>query len=143
MRAAAAGAKRTHAKRSAVTKDSKITLVYVGADNCPPCRAFIGYYGKEGRRLPELAPELAEVRFVNVSLMHFTSPVHSEDLPEDLAWLLQPAANGKVPMRKRGTPYFIGVVDKRVVARGHGTEALKTLVVPEIRRAVEERRAAN
>ncbi len=143
MRAAAANAKTVFAKGPAIGKDSKITLVYVGADNCPSCVRFINYYGKDGKRLPEIAPELAEVRFVYVSLRDFKDPVPAKDLPEDLAWLLQPNAGGKVPMRKRGTPFFVGVVDKRVIAQGHGTAALETLVVPELKGIVQGRRAAN
>jgi hypothetical protein len=143
MRAAAASAKGEPSKRLGITKSSKISLVYVGADDCPGCRRFIGYYGSDGRRLKEVTPELAEARFVYVQLGMFVAPVSAGDLPEDMKWLVQPAPGGKAALRKRGTPFFAAVVDQRVVAQGHGTAALETLVAPAIKRAVEERRAAN
>jgi len=143
LRAAAADAKGSQAKRLDVTKSSQISLVYVGADNCPGCRVFIGHYGKDGKRLNEIAPELAEARFVYVFQWRFQEPVLTEQLPADMTWLIRPAANGKMPMRKRGTPYFAAVIDQRVIAQGHGIGALQTLVVPAIKRAVEEKRAAN
>lgn len=143
LRAAAAGTKADQSKRVGLAKTSKISLIYVGADDCPACRRFIASVGNDGKGLKEIAPELAEARFVYVSLGLFAAPVSAGDLPADMAWLIQPAANGKMPLRKRGTPFFAAVVDQRVIAQGHGTAALETLVAPAIKRAVDERRAAN
>lgn len=143
MRAAAAGARMDHAAKGSVRKDSKIALVYVGADNCPSCKVFIGNYGKDGKRLGEIDPVLTEARFVYVFQWRFQEPVTTEQLPADMTWLIQKGANGKMPMNKRGAPYFAAVVDQRVIAQGHGTAALQALVVPAIKRAVEEKRAAN
>lgn len=143
LRAAAKGARAEMAKGPTISKNSKISLVYVGAGDCPPCKRFIGQVGQDGKGLKDIAPELAEARFVYVYLHEFRSPVQSSLLPEEMRWLMQPAANGRTPMRKRGTPFFVGVVDHRVIAQGHGTAALETLVAPAIKRAVEERRAAN
>jgi hypothetical protein len=146
MRAAAKeakGAKTEQAKRLGITKNSNISLVYVGADNCPPCKWFTAHYGKDGKGLSEISPELVEARFVYVFQWRFTDPVTNDQLPPDMTWLIQPAANGKMPLRKRGTPFFAAVVDQRVIAQGHGTGALQSLVAPAIKRAVEEKRAAN
>ncbi len=142
MRAAAAGAAAANAQRPAVAKSSKISLVYVGADDCPSCRRFIGSVGDDGRGLKNIVPELAEAQFVYVHLGMYVAPVSAGDLPADMAWLIQPAAGAKPPLRKRGTPFFAAVVDRKVVAQGHGVAALETLVAPAIKRAVEARRAA-
>jgi hypothetical protein len=142
MRAAAAGAKGTSVMGATVTKDSKISLVYVGAQDCPSCRRFIGSVGKDGSGLKEIIPELADARFVYVFLWGFREPVNAGELPADMQWLMQPAANGKLPLRKRGTPFFAAIVDQRVIAQGHGVAALETLVGPAIKHAVEDRRAA-
>jgi hypothetical protein len=143
MRAAAAETKGQQAKGPAVAKNAKITLVYVGADNCGSCRRFIARVGEDGKRLGEIAPELTEARFVYVFLWNYRDPVGEKQLPPDLAWLSQPAPTGKPWLRKYGTPYFAAVVDQRVIAQGHGTVALETLVAPAIKRAVEQRRAAH
>jgi hypothetical protein len=103
---------------------------------------WASYYGN-GVRLKEITPELADARFVRVKLSSYRDPVTAGGLPDDLRWLIEGGATGKAPMRKRGTPFFAAVVDKRITAQGHGTAALEALVAPAIKRAVEERRAAN
>jgi hypothetical protein len=140
---AAAGAKAPPpAAKSGIRKDSTISLVYVGADDCGSCVRWASYYGN-GVRLKEITPELADARFVRVKLSSYRDPVTAGRLPDDLKWLIESGAAGKAPMRKRGTPFFAAVVDKRITAQGHGTAALEALVAPAIKRAVEERRAAN
>ena len=143
MRNAAAGFKTARGRKVGVTKDSMISLVYVGAEDCPSCARFIARIGKDGRNLKEISPELSQARFVYVNLWAFRDAVTKDSLPPDMSWLIQPAANGKVPMRKRGTPYFAAVVDRRIVAQGHGVVALETLVAPAIKDALEEKRLAN
>ena len=140
LRAAARGEKLAV---SAVARDAKIWLLYVGAEDCLPCRRFEARFGSDGAGLKSLAPELAEARFVKASLRSYRDPLTAGALPAELAWLLEPAANGKPAIRKRGTPFFAAIVDHRVFAQGHGVTALETLVAPEVRAAVQARRAAS
>lgn len=139
LRAAARGEKRA----LSVTRDAKIWLVYVGAEDCVPCRRFEARAGSDGSGLKTLAPELSEARFVKASLRSYRDVLTPGALPAELAWLAEPGAAGKPPIRKRGTPFFAAVVDHGVLAQGHGVTALETLVVPEIQLAVQARRAAS
>ena len=139
LRAASKGEKR----RLSVKADAKIWLVYVGAEDCLPCRRFEARVGSDGGGLKALAPEVAEAKFVKASLRSYRDVLSPGALPGELAWLAQPGSNGKLPLRKRGTPFFAAVVDHGVVAQGHGVTALETLVVPEIQLAVQARRAAS
>jgi hypothetical protein len=144
LRASAAESKKGASRPTKLqaSKQSKIYLVYVGADDCPPCRRFSATYGN-GKRLGEISPALAEARFVTVSLWSFRDPVTATNLPDELKWLAESVLpSGKPPLRKRGTPFFAAVLDKTVLAQGHGTTALETLVAPQIANAVELRRAA-
>lgn len=125
-----------------VAKDAKIYLVYVGAPDCPGCIRFEAS-NRNGERLKEITPELLEARYVKAELWSYKDPVTPAALPAELQWLVRPDAAGKLPLRKRGTPFFAAVVDQRVLAQGHGTAALESLVAPAIKRAVEGRRAAN
>jgi hypothetical protein len=150
LREAAASAKKGQSdkqasakKASKTSKPKEISLVYVGADNCPPCAGFRPQMENNGRLFKQSNPELAEARIVHVQLGYYVAAVPESQLPADLKWLLQPNSAGKLPLRKRGTPFFAAVVDHRVVAQGHGFGALETLVSPAIKRAVEERSAAN
>ncbi|HZQ74994.1 MAG TPA: hypothetical protein VFB08_18930 [Burkholderiales bacterium] len=138
LRAAARGEKRA----VPVARDAKIYLLYVGAADCVPCRRFEGRFGADGGGLKALAPEVAEARFVKASLASYREPLSPGALPEELAWVLQPAAGGKPPIRKRGTPFFALIVDHSVLTQGHGMTALETLVVPELKIAVDARRTA-
>lgn len=144
LRAAAREASSTRGQSTAmkVTKDARIYLVYVGADDCPPCQRFEAKY-RDVESLKEIEPALLEARFVRVSLWSFRDAVLPSTLPDDLRWLLQPDSKGKPRLRKRGTPFFAAVVDQIVLAQGHGTTALEKLIAPEIRRAVEARRVAH
>jgi hypothetical protein len=143
LRDAATTAKSAQSKRIGATKASQIALVYVGADNCPPCAGFRPQIEDDGKLLKQKMPELAEARIVHVQMGYFHAAVSESLLPADMKWLLQSNSTGKLPLRKRGTPFFAAVVDRRVVAQGHGFIALETLVAPAIKRAIEERRAAN
>lgn len=138
LRSAAKGEKRA----LSVARDAKIWLLYVGAEDCLPCRRFEARVGSDGKGLRELAPEVAEATFVKASLRSYHDPLVPGALPAELAWLVAPGANGKLPIRKRGTPFFAAVVDHGVVAQGHGVTALESLVVPEIQVAVQARRRA-
>jgi hypothetical protein len=138
LRAAAKGEKRA----LSVTRDAKIWLLYVGAEDCLPCRRFEARVGSDGGGLKALAPEMAEAKFVKASLRSYRDVLSPGALPAELAWLAQAGANGKPPIRKRGTPFFAAVVDHAIAAQGHGVTALETLVVPEIQLAVQARRSA-
>jgi hypothetical protein len=115
----------------------------VGAEDCLPCRRFEARIGSDGGGLKALAPELGEAQFVKASLRSYRDALAPGALPAELAWLAEPGASGKPPLRKRGTPFFAAVIDHGVVAQGHGVTALETLVVPEIQLAVQARRAAS
>lgn len=144
MRAASADAKarQTKAKYGA-TKNSQISLVYVGADNCPACAGYRALMEDDGKGLKKSMPDVAQARIVHVQMGYYRAAVPESALPDDLKWLLQPNAAGKLPMRKRGTPFFVAVMDRRVIAQGHGSAALETLVAPAIKAATAERAAAN
>ena len=146
LREAAVGAKSAQASAAKASKGPKpkeIALVYVGADNCPPCVGFRPQIEDNGKLLKQKMPEFTDARIVHVQLGYYVAAVPESMLPSDMKWLLQPNAAGKLPLRKRGTPFFAAVVDHRVVAQGHGLVALDTLVAPAIKRAAEARGVAN
>lgn len=141
LRAAAKGAAAE--KRAPVPKTAMLYLLYVGADDCLGCQRFVGQYGGDGSRLTQLAPELAEARFTKVNLVSFRSGITAGDLPDELKWTMQRDATGKVPLRRRGAPFFAAIADQRILAQGHGLTSLETIVAPALKQAVEQKRAAN
>lgn len=144
MRAAAASTKTPKPKtKYGATKNSKISLVYVGADNCPACAGYRALMEDDGKGLKKSIPDIAQAQVVHVQLGFYRATVPESALPADLQWLLQPNATGKLPMRKRGTPFFVAVMDRRVLAQGHGSAALESLIVPAIKSAAAERAASH
>ena len=138
---ASLGVAQAAPRKLGLTKDSRIALMYVGAFDCPSCRMFVAKYGHDNKLLKEVMPELTEARYVFIQLATYKGKLTAGSLPEELRWLMQPAADGKSPLRKRGVPFFAAVVDQRVLAQGHGVVGLEKIVAPAIKRAVEERRA--
>lgn len=144
MRSATASTKAQQSKtKYGATKNSQISLVYVGADNCPACAGYRALMENDGKGLKKSMPDVAQARIVHVQMGYYKAAVPESALPDDLKWLLQPNGAGKLPMRKRGTPFFVAVVDRRVIAQGHGGAALESLVAPAIKAATAERAAAN
>jgi hypothetical protein len=143
LRAAAGEAKgvKDQSRSMKLARDARIYLVYVGADDCPPCRRFEAKY-RHVEKLKEIEPALLEAQFVKVSLWSYRDAVLPSALPDGLRWLLEADSSGRPRLRKRGTPFFAAVVDRMILAQGHGTTALEKLVAPAIRRAIEARRAA-
>lgn len=141
LRAASATAKNTaQGAVPKLAKETKIYLVYVNSYDCPSCSWFRGIYlGNERKKLREMIPELDAIAFVDALLGTYKATLSPGVFPDELKWLGTANAKGGFPLKRRGVPFFAGVVGKRVVAQGHGVTGLETLVIPELRRAVAAR----
>ncbi|MGO4326920.1 hypothetical protein AB4Z48_11365 [Cupriavidus sp. 2TAF22] len=122
-----------------VVAGSRISLVYLGANNCVACRGYKAEYFGSMDIMRKSLPEFHQIEYVEISLGGFNSNVRSKDLPEHLAWAAGDRPNGKPILRARGTPAFFAAVDKEIWAQGHGVAGLESIVIPQIRLAVAER----
>lgn len=110
-----------HSARSAKSHD--VMLLYVGADDCAPCRAW-----RNGDGAAFLASgERAGLIYHEVRSPHLQDILSDENWPEELR-----------PYRSRirrsdGVPLWLVVADKEVVEQEFGTTAWQTRVLPKVR----------
>ncbi|MDE2417489.1 MAG: hypothetical protein KGN32_06755 [Burkholderiales bacterium] len=142
MRAANRTQKRLASLR--VTRNSQISLLYVGASDCPPCRGYEAEYFGRKNLMAEKFPEFSEVTYEKVHLGSYRGAANlSAALRPELVSLATKGANGEAAqLRCHGTPFFALILDNKVVAQGHGTGALEKLVIPAAREIVERRQKA-
>jgi hypothetical protein len=109
------------------TRTSGIVLLYVGAEDCAPCRAW----QKDER--PGL---LASVEFPHIHYREIKSPtlidvLKDENWPEEL----RPYRSQLKP--SDGVPLWLIVSDDQLVERQFGAAAWREIIVPKLRRLVQ------
>ena len=97
-------------------------LVYVGADDCVPCRAW----------QRDHAPSLQSPAFARLDYREVKSPsvlhlLKDEYWPEDLRGLRSRLAPGD------GVPLWLVVVDDAIVDRAHGARQWDETILPKLR----------
>lgn len=127
-----------------ITRDTRIELLYVGARDCPSCAGYeVEYFGRKNL-MAERLPEFAQITYTRAYLGSFRTRGIDYALPAHLAPLAKPGPNGEAPaMRYRGTPYFVLLLDGRIVTQVHGLSSFDSIVIPQARQAVAARQAAN
>lgn len=108
--------------------DGKLTLIYVGASNCGPCREWetsIG--GPHNKRAFLATPEGKAVEFREVKTTLYSSTGRDEDWPDDLRWVRAASYVAS------GTPRFVLVRGGRVLMNDSGTRAPENKLRPRIR----------
>lgn len=122
------------ADKYVVVKDTKFTLVYVGADNCGPCTAWERDIGP-GTKSNFLASATARgVVFREVHARTYMNTAEPSRWPEDLIWLV------KATNIASGTPRYIILVDRKIVLNTQGRFA--TRAEPLLRDLVARRAVA-
>jgi hypothetical protein len=100
-----------------------VTLVYVAADDCPPCRIWQREAGAAFRA----SPEFSRLTYREVRSPTLRDVLADAHWPEDLrAYRAQlgPAA---------GVPLWLVIADQDVVERGYGASQWRSAVLPKLR----------
>ena len=100
-----------------------VTLLYVGADDCAPCRAW---------RNGDGAAFLASTEFAAITYREVRSP-HLEDVLSDANWPADIRDYRSRIQRSDGVPLWLVIADRAVVERQFGTNAWKDRILPAIR----------
>ena len=140
LAASQAGSKPKGPAKPQAKRDSKVYLVYVGASDCPSCRGYEAEYFGRKDLMAKVVPDFPNLSYVKASLVSYKSRAPLGTVPDELNWLGGSDAKGKPILKRRGVPFFALVVDDRIWAQGHGQVALETLLAPEIKRAMAEKR---
>jgi hypothetical protein len=112
-------------------KDSKITLVYLGARDCHFCNQW-----EENEQQKFLSSEeIKHIVFLKIVRNTFHRNLQIEDLPDDFKWIYE-----SVKM-DNSTPTFAVLVDKAVVLKIAGSNNWDKRVMPLLTDIIEKKSA--
>jgi hypothetical protein len=103
---------------------ANITLVYVGAEDCGPCRAW---QSMEGKRFLE-SPEFSHLTYREVKSPTLREVLKDEHWPEDLRRYRDRLGAGA------GVPLWLLISGDQVVERAFGASQWHAAVLPRLRR---------
>jgi len=112
-----------HAGIASPPRPMSVTLIYVAADDCPPCRSWQREAGTAFRT----SPEFSRLTYREVRSPTLRDVLADAHWPEDLRPYraqLGPAA---------GVPLWLVIADQDVVERGYGTGQWRSSVLPRLR----------
>lgn len=106
--------------------DRPVTLIYVRSSACPFCRQWENFVEPEWAR----SAERSRLSYRVLDFPHFSDITSDRRWPEDLRWV-------RDELRlTRGTPRFILVKDRKILASYFGTRSWESEMVPTIRLAL-------
>lgn len=105
---------------------SNLTVIYVGAKNCPSCKAF-EYQSEE--TLKELINERRYI-YRRVIVASFANISDKNEYPQDLQWLIDAA------QLKSGTPLFLVLDKKKIILKVWGEGPLKEQIFPILQKNI-------
>jgi hypothetical protein len=125
-------------------KNSKITVIYVGAADCGPCMTWqLGMDTAWKAVYPDYmsgpvwakSPERQQVEFREIHTVTVAKTDGDEYWPTDLRWVRD------ATFVKTTAPRFIVIVDHQVVVNAIGADQWHNVAIPAIRRLIKERAA--
>jgi hypothetical protein len=102
---------------------AQLTLLYVGAADCAPCRTW---QAGDGRRFRE-SGEFAGVRYREVKSPTLRGVLDDEFWPEDLRGYRARLGRGA------GVPLWLVIGDREILATGFGAAQWRSTVLPQLR----------
>lgn len=111
------------ARAAFATRPEHVTLLYVGAEDCAPCRHWQDGDGAAFR----IAPEFARVTYREVKSPTLFDLLQDTNWPEDLRVYRDRIDRGT------GVPLWLVIADDRVVMRSSGASRWRAAVLPELK----------
>jgi hypothetical protein len=100
-----------------------VTLLYVGADDCAPCRAW-----RNGDGAAFLASgEFARVTYREVKSAHLEDVLRDDNWPDDLL-----VYRSRIK-RSDGVPLWLVIADREIVKQEFGASAWRESILPRIK----------
>ena len=110
----------------AVTKSSRLDVVYLGAEDCHFCQQW--EFGSRVKLLE--SREASAFTFHEIKNQTLTKPMTAKDYPADLQWVYKQVGT------TRGVPRFLLAIDGRVVMNSLGTGEYKRNFLPALNEVV-------
>ena len=102
---------------------SNIMVLYVGAEDCAPCRAW-----KSGEGTAFFAsPDFARITYREVKSPHLQDILNDENWPDEIR------VYRKSLQRSDGVPLWLVVSDHEIVEKQHGTAQWRANILPKIK----------
>ncbi len=121
--AAAAGTAARHWDGQAKKPAAQVTLVYVGAEDCAPCRQW-----QNGARGDfRASADYSRLTYREVKSPTLFDVLNESHWPEDLRFLRSAISE------KAGVPLWLIVADNQIVAQGFGLTQWNRFVLPRIK----------
>ena len=108
---------------TAPTARGAVTLVYVGAEDCAPCRSWQNVDGAKFRASPEFAP---------IIYREVKSPT-ARDLLNDDYWPDDLRGHRDRLGRGAGVPLWLVIADDEIIERAFGASQWHSTVLPKIK----------
>lgn len=100
-----------------------ILVLYVGAEDCAPCRAW-----KSGEGTAFFAsPDFARITYREVKSPHLQEILNDENWPDEIR------VYRKSLQRSDGVPLWLVVSDHEIVEKQHGTAQWRANILPRIK----------
>ena len=108
---------------SGSAKRADVTVLYIGADDCPPCRAW---QKGEGAAFRE-SPEFSRLTYREVKSPTLFDVLNDENWPDDLRHYRDRIELGS------GVPMWLVIADNDVVSRGFGITQWREAILPKLK----------
>ena len=118
----------SHADRPARAAD--ITLIYVGADDCAPCRFWQNGDGAAFRQ----SADFARIAYVEVKSPHLHDVLKDENWPAEIRFYRS------LLKRSDGVPLWLVLSNTEVIEQRFGPAAWRANILPAIRSALRQGR---
>jgi hypothetical protein len=113
-------------------KNSKITLVYLGARDCH----FCNQWEENEQQKFLLSKEINQIVFLKIKRNTFHRNLQLDDFPDDFKWLYE------LVKMDNSTPTFAVLVDKTLVFEVAGTNNWDKKIMPLLTNLIEKKSAA-
>jgi len=100
-----------------------VTVLYVGADDCAPCRAWQNSEGAAFRA----SPEFHRLTYREVKSPTLLDVLKDENWPDDLR-----RYRDRID-RAAGVPMWLVIADREIVSRGYGPTQWREAILPKVR----------
>ena len=110
-------------KSARPARPAQLTLLYVGAADCAPCRTW---QAGDGRQFRE-SDEFAGVRYREVKSPTLRGVLDDEFWPEDLRGYRAQLGRGA------GVPLWLVIGEQQILAKGFGAAQWRDAVLPQLR----------
>jgi hypothetical protein len=105
------------------TRAANLLLIYVGADDCAPCRAW---YRSDGAAFRSTA-DFSRITYREVKSPQLNDVLEDQNWPEDIR-----SYRGYLK-RSDGVPLWLVILDDKIVERRFGIAAWRSKILPRVR----------